>query len=213
MVFNLWLLTGWWFQIYSNMFFYFHPENLGKMNPFWRAYFFKGVGLKPPTRKKNQLPGDSSRALLIPDRWRSLKLSPWKGHLTHHPKEVQPPTSSPHGRNESSPGAPQWKPSKFSFRWKLTEICLGRVPGPRRGPCLFNARGVPWLVVDGPNGATFSPRLGFWGRQRLLEKLCFFTVFFVFCWGFSDNKNRWMFCWQDGVYIYTYIFVYNIKMV
>ena len=36
--------TRWWFQI----FFYVHPY-LGKMNPFWRAYFSKG--LKPPTRQ------------------------------------------------------------------------------------------------------------------------------------------------------------------
>ena len=35
-------LSGWWFQI----FFLFHPY-LGKMNPFWRAYF--SDGLKPPT--------------------------------------------------------------------------------------------------------------------------------------------------------------------
>ena len=34
--------TRWWFQI----FFEFHPY-LGKMNPFWRAYFSRG--LKPPT--------------------------------------------------------------------------------------------------------------------------------------------------------------------
>ena len=33
----------WWFQ----KIFGFHPEKLGKMNPFWRAYFSKG--LKPPT--------------------------------------------------------------------------------------------------------------------------------------------------------------------
>ena len=33
----------WWFH------FFFHPENLGKMNPFWRAYFSNGW-LKPPTR-------------------------------------------------------------------------------------------------------------------------------------------------------------------
>ena len=37
-------LTRSWFQI----FFYFHPETWGKMNPFWRAYFSKGL-VQPPT--------------------------------------------------------------------------------------------------------------------------------------------------------------------
>ena len=44
--------TGWWQLKYV---FYVHPENWGKMNPIWRAYFSEG--LKPPTRKpfpKNQ---------------------------------------------------------------------------------------------------------------------------------------------------------------
>ena len=36
-------LSGWWFHSY----FLFPPRTLGKMNPFWRAYFSKG--LKPPT--------------------------------------------------------------------------------------------------------------------------------------------------------------------
>ena len=27
----------------SNIFWNFHPENLGKMNPFWRAYFSNGL--------------------------------------------------------------------------------------------------------------------------------------------------------------------------
>ena len=34
-------------MVVSNMF--FHPRTLGKMNPFWRAYF--SDGLKPPTRQ------------------------------------------------------------------------------------------------------------------------------------------------------------------
>ena len=29
----------------SQIFWNFHPRNLGKMNPFWRAYFSNGVGL------------------------------------------------------------------------------------------------------------------------------------------------------------------------
>ena len=37
-------ITGWW-QLKD---FLFSPRKLGKMNPFWRAYFSKG--LKPPTR-------------------------------------------------------------------------------------------------------------------------------------------------------------------
>ena len=38
-----WSISGRWFQI----FFYFHPENLWKMNPFWRAYFSDGL-VQPP---------------------------------------------------------------------------------------------------------------------------------------------------------------------
>ena len=49
----------------------------------------------------------------------------------------------------------------------LTEICLGRVPGPRRGPCLFNAWGVPWSRESRSNDAT---------RQRggVVSFRCFF---------------------------------------
>ena len=37
---NFWVVV-------SNMF-YFHPKTLGKMNPFWRSYFSKGL-VQPPT--------------------------------------------------------------------------------------------------------------------------------------------------------------------
>ena len=37
-------ITRWWFPI-----FFFSPRNLGKMNPFWRAYFSDGL-VQPPTR-------------------------------------------------------------------------------------------------------------------------------------------------------------------
>ena len=48
LIFLWWKWTpGWWFQ----RFFYVHPY-LGKMNPFWRAYF--SDGLKPPTRHSVQ---------------------------------------------------------------------------------------------------------------------------------------------------------------
>ena len=38
---------SWMTGVVATHFFYFHPEILGKMNPFWRAYFSKG--LKAPT--------------------------------------------------------------------------------------------------------------------------------------------------------------------
>ena len=37
-----------WVVVFSNMFFNVHPENLGKMNPFWRSYFSDGL-VQPPT--------------------------------------------------------------------------------------------------------------------------------------------------------------------
>ena len=36
--------------VVSYIFWNFHPYYLGKMNPIWRAYFFRWVGEKPPTR-------------------------------------------------------------------------------------------------------------------------------------------------------------------
>ena len=39
--------SRWWFQ----RFFYVHPYYLGKMNPFWRAYFPDGL-VQPPTRRR-----------------------------------------------------------------------------------------------------------------------------------------------------------------
>ena len=38
--------TGWWQFKYV---FYVHPETWGRWFPFWRAYFFNGGWLKPPT--------------------------------------------------------------------------------------------------------------------------------------------------------------------
>ena len=53
------------------------PRNLGKMNPFWQAYFQMG-GKKPPTRKLPPLyqgialHQSSSLRLLAPDGWQFL---------------------------------------------------------------------------------------------------------------------------------------------
>ena len=40
----------------TQIFLEFSPWKLGKMHPFWRAYFSKGVGLKPPTSQVPKLP-------------------------------------------------------------------------------------------------------------------------------------------------------------
>ena len=59
----------------------FSPENCGKI-PILTIIFFNSVGEKPPTSNdvltfgfvfvRSGVPGDSSRDLFIPDRWRSL---------------------------------------------------------------------------------------------------------------------------------------------
>ena len=52
--------------------------------PVWREGMPSTTG--PQLRWKEPPPGDSSRDLFIPDRWRSL--SYWKGSRFHHPKKV-----------------------------------------------------------------------------------------------------------------------------
>ena len=47
----LWILTEWWRQL--KYFWNFHPH-LGKMNPFWRAYFSTGL-VQPPTSYESAL--------------------------------------------------------------------------------------------------------------------------------------------------------------
>ena len=42
--------TGWWFHIFSIL---FSPRRLGKMMPFWRRYFSKGL-VQPPTSLQNE---------------------------------------------------------------------------------------------------------------------------------------------------------------
>ena len=48
-----------WFQI-----FFFHPENLGKMNPIWRSYF--SSGLKPPTRVECRTSSGKTKVDFLP---------------------------------------------------------------------------------------------------------------------------------------------------
>ena len=43
--------TRWWFQI----FWFFSPRKLGKMNPFWLIFFQMGWNLKPPTSNSSPL--------------------------------------------------------------------------------------------------------------------------------------------------------------
>ena len=66
--------TGWWQLKY----FLFSPQKLGKMNPFWRAYFSNGL-VQPPTRR-----GKAQKTIFANLSFLSFNSSshslPFKGH-------------------------------------------------------------------------------------------------------------------------------------